>query len=134
MYLRNGDSSPGISEDEFLRAVRLVLNSKFFIFDNQIYKQNFGTPMSSPLSSVIADIVMQDLKSEVLETFDFPILFYYRYADDILMVISPNTISSILEKFNSIHPRIQFIIEIRGNKINFLAILISVSYLLMMSS
>jgi len=66
-----------IPEDEFLRAVRLVLDSIFFIFDNQIYKQNFGTPMGSLLSPVIADIVMQDLESEVLETFPyFPILFY----------------------------------------------------------
>jgi len=41
-----------------LEAIRLILDSTFFTFDNQIYKQNFETH----LSSVIADIVMQELE------------------------------------------------------------------------
>jgi len=60
----------------FLNAVRFVLESTFFSFGNQIYKQKFGTPMGSPLSPIIADIVMQDLEGEVLETLDFDISFY----------------------------------------------------------
>jgi len=33
-------------KDEFLKAVRLVLDSIYFV-DNQLYKQTFGTPMNS---------------------------------------------------------------------------------------
>lgn len=44
--------------DEFLIAVRLILNSTVFTFNNKFYKQIFGSPMGSPLSPVIADIVM----------------------------------------------------------------------------
>jgi len=40
--------------------------------------------MGSPLSPIIADIVMQDLERVVLETFDFDIPIYYRYVDDIV--------------------------------------------------
>jgi len=36
-----------IPKKEFLKAVRLILDSTFFIFDNQCYKQNFETPMDS---------------------------------------------------------------------------------------
>jgi len=57
-------SSCNIPKDEFLDAVQFVLKSTFFSFDNQIYKQNYGTPMGSPLSPIIADIVMQDLERE----------------------------------------------------------------------
>lgn len=46
--------------DDFISAVELILSSTFFTFDNIIYKQIFGTLMRSPLSSVIADIVMQE--------------------------------------------------------------------------
>jgi len=41
--------------------------------------------MGSPLSPVIADIVMQDLEKRVLETFNFDIPFYFRYVDDLVM-------------------------------------------------
>jgi len=70
-------TSCDIPKNEFLDAVRFVLESTFFSFDNQIYKQNFGTPMDFPLLPIIADIVMQDLEREMLETFEFDIPFYY---------------------------------------------------------
>jgi len=117
-------TSCNIPKDEFLRAVRFVLESTYFSFDNQIYKQNFGTPMGSPLSPMIADIVMQDLERVVLETFDFDIPFYYRYVDDIVLAVPTSKIDSVFKKFNSIHPKLQFTIEIGNNSINFLDVTI----------
>jgi len=67
---------------------------------------------------------MQDLEKEVLETFEFDIPFYYRYVDDIVLAIPTSKIDSIFNKFNSIHPRLQFIIEIGKSSINFLDITI----------
>jgi len=45
-----------IPKKEFLKAVKLIFDFTFFTFDNQFYKQNFGTPMGSPLSPIIADV------------------------------------------------------------------------------
>lgn len=56
-----------ISKDEFLGAIELILYSTYFTFNRLIYKQNFGTPMGSPLSPVIADLVMQDLETKAGE-------------------------------------------------------------------
>jgi len=109
-----------IPRDDFLNAVRFVLESTFFSFGNQIYKQKFGTPMGSPLSPVIADIVMQDLEGEVLATLDFDIPFYYRYVDDIVLAVPTSKIDLVFEKFNSVHSSLQFTIEIGQNSINFL--------------
>ena len=43
------------------------MDSIYFKFDNKYYKQIFGTPMGSPISPIIAVIVMQDLEYEVLK-------------------------------------------------------------------
>jgi len=41
---------------EFLIAVKIILNSTVFIFNNKFYEQIFGSPMGSPLSPIIADM------------------------------------------------------------------------------
>ena len=75
--------------------------------------------MGSPLSLIIADIVMQDLE-KMLNSLDFDISFYYRYVDDIIIAIPSFKVQEVLEKFNSYHHRIQFTCEIGNHRINFL--------------
>jgi len=96
-----------------------VLDSTFFKFNQKIYQQNFGTPINSPLSPIIADLVIQDLEREVLAKLDFRLLFYFRYVDDILTAVPKTAIDSIVDKFNA-HSRLQFTLEIGGDRINFL--------------
>ena len=59
-----------LPKNEFLGAIRFVLDSTFFSFDNVIYKQSFGTPMGSPLSSVIADSD-EEIADGVLDVVEF---------------------------------------------------------------
>ena len=40
-----------IQKDGFLKAVKLVLESTFFVYRGQFYQQTFGVPMGSPLCS-----------------------------------------------------------------------------------
>jgi len=47
-----------IPQDEFLCAIRFILNSTFFTFNHTTYKQIFGTPMGSPLSPIISDLIL----------------------------------------------------------------------------
>ena len=90
-------------KDEFLKALRLVLESTFFTFDDNIYNQKFGTPMSSP----IIVIQLEDLECKALERFGTEIPFYFRYMDDIVTAISNHLIEKFLEVFN-FHSRLQF--------------------------
>jgi len=109
-----------IPKNESLNAVRLVLDSTFFTFDNRFYKQNFGTSMGFPLSPIIADVVMQELETTVLSAVNFQIPIHFRYVDDILMAVPQDKIDYILNVFNSFHSRLQFTLEVGGKRINFL--------------
>lgn len=56
----------------------------------------------------------------MLETIDFPIAFHYHYVNDIVTAVLPSYIDMLLNRFNTIHSRLKFTIEVGGNKINFL--------------
>jgi len=51
--------------------LEFMLTSTHFTF-NKIYKQTFGTLMGSSLSSIIANLLLQDLEEKVLK-FEFRI-------------------------------------------------------------
>ena len=77
--------------------------------------------MGSPLSPILADMVMDDLESYCLNSLDFCVPVYYRYVDDIFAIIPRSKIIAILTIFNSYHERLQFTHEIEYNStINFL--------------
>jgi len=84
---------------EFILSVKLVLDSTFFHFDNTIYKQTFGTPMGSPLSPVIADLILQRLESSILNNLTYKPIFYYRYVDDIILAVPFLHLHNLLQKF-----------------------------------
>lgn len=116
-----------IPQHEFILAVKFVLNSTFFTFDGVTYQQTFGTPMGSPLSPLIADIVLQDLETRALNSLRFSLPFYVRYVDDITLAIPSNAIEHTLNIFNSFHDRLQFTLEESiNNRLDFLDITIIV--------
>jgi len=101
---------------DFKMAVKFVLSSTFFSFNNNCYKQIFGTPMGSPLSPVIADLVMQDLELSAIRMLPINLPFYYRYVDDIILTAPSESLDQILHVFNAQHKRLQFTIETEIDK------------------
>jgi len=113
-----------IPYNEFITGLKMILESTYFLFDNQIFKQNFGTPMGSSLSPIIADLVMRDLEERSLRTLGFEVPFYARYVDDIVMAVPPRKVDEVLRNFNIFHDRLQFTLEVGGDKLNFLNVTI----------
>jgi len=110
-----------LPQKEFLEAVEFVLTSTFFTFNNLVYRQTFGTPMGSPLSPIIADIVMQDCENYTLNALKADLIFYVRYVDDIALAAPTDMIDIILGKFNDYHDRLKFTIEYESSRsLNFL--------------
>jgi len=116
-----------ITKKEFICAVQFILSSTFFTFNNITYKQIFGTPMGSPLSPILADLVMQDLELKAMNKLNVEFSFYYRYVDDILLSTPSDKVDIILNTFNNIHNRLQFTVEYENNKsISFLDLNLSI--------
>jgi len=53
-----------------------------------------------------------------------PLPIYVRYVDDILLAAPSDFVNKIVNTFNSFHPRLQFTLEIGGDKLNFLDVTI----------
>jgi len=72
-------------------------------FNEKIYRQTFGTPIGSPLSPVLADIVLQNIEERAISRISISIPFYFKYVDDILLAAPPLFHINILDIFNSFH-------------------------------
>jgi hypothetical protein len=86
--------------------------------------------MGAPTSSVFSEVYLQYIEHTLL--FDIlvqsHILGYFRYADGILIICNAETtnIHEVKDKFNTITPSIQYMIETeQDGKINFLVLTIS---------
>lgn len=81
--------------------------------------------MGASISSVVAQIVMEDLEESVLEKLDIRIPFFFRYVDDCLTAIPADYMDRILDKFNEYNSNIKFTVEVDvESKINFLDVTI----------
>ncbi|XP_058816923.1 uncharacterized protein LOC131680220 [Topomyia yanbarensis] len=104
-----------IPESSFIAMLELVLTSTFFMHQGRFFKQKFGLPMGSPLSPVVANIVLERVERSALEQLHqegiVPI-FFRRYVDDCLSSVRREQVERMLEVFNSFHPRLQFTIEL----------------------
>lgn len=77
--------------------------------------------MGSPLSPIIADIVLQDLEKRALDIIPVYIPFFVRYVDDIALASPPEFIEPIKKIFNSFYKRLQFTLDLPvNNKLCFL--------------
>jgi len=108
--------------NEFILSIKFVLESTFFHFNNRVYKQTYDAPMESPLSPVVADLILQMLESSILSDLTYKPTFYYRYVDDIALSLPLSQLNSLLEKFNTFHHRLKFTMEMgrEGDVLNFL--------------
>ena len=77
-------------------------------------------PMGSPLSPILANIVLQDLEQEIITANNIISSFYFRYVVDIVLAVHKE-VERILELFNSYHERLRFTVDFSDeNGINFL--------------
>ena len=77
-----------------------------------MYKQLERTLTGSAVSCILADIVMDDLKTLCIAQLDFKTIFYYSSVDDVIICVSCNKIAHRLEILNSYHNKLPFTIEI----------------------
>lgn len=105
----------------FIEGCCLVFDNCFFVYDGKKYKQVFGSPMGSPISPALADLVLEDLENQVLERLrrmGIHVRVYKRYVDDCFLIANARHIPIILRAFNSFDQegRLKFTIEEEANQ------------------
>ena len=76
----------------YFALIEWVFNSSYVAFMNVVYKQKRGLPMGSPLSPVIANLFMAGVEHLLFKDaresmFDMSYIKYFRFLDDILMIM-----------------------------------------------
>ena len=87
-----------------------------------------GVYMGSPLALALAEVFLTKIENDFINNPSNPlkILFYYRFVDDIFVILPENeNEKEILKTFNSFHKNLKFTLELEKlNKLNFLDVLI----------
>ncbi|XP_076058563.1 uncharacterized protein LOC143035581 [Oratosquilla oratoria] len=98
----------------------------YMCFREHIYRQRKGTPMGSPISVVVAEVVMQQFEAELLRTAHPSLKLWVRYVDDVFAVVHDKDIDPLFTRLNSLESAIQFSMELEVNGVlPFMDILVS---------
>ena len=76
-----------------------------------------GTAMGSPISVVVAEIVMQNIEEQALPTYTRTIPLWLRYVDDTFTAVHKEGIDDFHEHLNRQNAEMQFTKEIEENGI-----------------
>ena len=91
-----------LSVDDVIDLLEFCLGATFMTFRGKIFRQVHGTAMGSPVSVVVANLVMEDVEQRALHTFAHPPRVWKRYVDDILCIIGEEHIESFHQHLNAI--------------------------------
>ncbi|XP_066930298.1 uncharacterized protein [Clytia hemisphaerica] len=114
------------------RTLKKLLNDSCkktaFTFNEKLFEQIDGVSMGSSLGPVLANIIMTQFEIKIVNELIEKnyIKHYMRFVDDTLLLIKPNDIPYILNKFNSFDKNLQFTVDTFDDKnVHFLDIKIN---------
>ncbi|KAK3727227.1 hypothetical protein QZH41_020364, partial [Actinostola sp. cb2023] len=101
-----------VSKLNILKLLEFVLGNSFFTYQGTHYQQIFGCPMGSPVSAILANIVMEHVEEVALSTAPHHPKWWFRYVDDSHVGITRTHVDEFHAHLNSVNPNIQFTVEI----------------------
>lgn len=110
-----------LPEDQFLAGIKACLESTVFTFGEECFKQINGLAMGSPVSANVANLVMEYFEEKLFQVFPYKLLFYKRFADDIILCCHKDDLDNVFHFFNNFSSNIKFTLEREvNNSLNFL--------------
>ncbi|XP_026824323.1 uncharacterized protein LOC113561695 [Ooceraea biroi] len=109
-----------IMDQNYNKGIRLlkggIWDSTCFVFDGQYYQQIFGSPMSSPLSPILADMVLDDLETSCIGNlgFDRSRLLHGAVEEELLTYSTTVNTLDQLQEINIIYTTPKYIMEGAG--------------------
>ncbi|BHF81654.1 hypothetical protein SprV_0802478700 [Sparganum proliferum] len=121
---KKDDEPTGPLKIQHLMQLFAFCQRTFFTFDGRTYEKIKGTPMGSPISSLVAELVVQEL--EKVAFCHYKPAFWRRYVDDTFVIIVKDKLSGFQDLLSSIFPDIQFTREEEEDeKLPFLDVLVT---------
>ena len=122
----NREINTDISRSEMKELLYLCTKNVHFSFHNNIYIQNDGVAMRSPLVPILANIFMVEFERSVIPDLANKLNNWRRYVDDTICYIKVDSIDYVLSKLNNFHKNIQFTVEVeKEGRIPFLDVLMT---------
>ena len=119
-------SRTNLDIDDITALLQFTLSNNHFVFNGRIYKQVHGCAMGSPVSSVVANLRMEEIEESAINNSSVPPKIWKIYVDDSFCMITKDDVSAFHDTLNSIDTNISFTIETECNgKISFLDTLVS---------
>ena len=79
--------------DDILRLLQFVLSNSFFVYNDITYKQIHGCAMGSPVSVIVANICMEVIEEQAIQSATTPPKTWKRFVDDSFAIINKNAIA-----------------------------------------
>ncbi|XP_067132617.1 uncharacterized protein [Centruroides vittatus] len=87
---------------QVLELMHLMCYNSIFKFNNTTYLQKRGAPMGNPFSGDLCELVLWQLEREVINSFTYEIILYWRYTDDVIVFWkSEPRINNFLDSVNN---------------------------------
>lgn len=102
-----------IPRELFMKLLKFCLvDGNYFLSNDKLYRQVAGAPMGSPLSPIVADIVMEDLLKTSINKLTRPPKFISKYVDDIFAIMDRDQVLPFLRILNEYHGSLKFTYEL----------------------
>lgn len=95
-----------LSVEDIMNLLVFTTKNTYFQFNGKIYRQKEGFAMGDPLSAVMANLFMEDLEQQALDTapVECAISLWKRYVDDIINKIKRGQAQKLNDHLNQIDP------------------------------
>ena len=100
-----------LTKNEIKKLLTLCTKNVHFTLNNEIYVQNDGVAMGSPLGPILANVLMLKLENTLVSRLHQHAKKYRRYVDNIFAYFKNESIEYVLTTLNSFHPDISFTYE-----------------------
>ena len=101
-----------LAVDDICDLLSFCLEATDFAFDGSFYKQVFGCAMGSPVSAVVANLVMEDVEDRILADSRFQIMSWKRFVDDTFVILQKHDLKPFFDFINEVEPSIKFTVEV----------------------
>ena len=107
-----------LSIKNIIALQQFVLDNNFCVFQGDRFKQIFGCPMGSPVSAILANLVMEYVEEKALLSAPNPPKWWFRYVDHSHVCVKREQVDEFHSHLNSINVYIKFTIEIESDGSN----------------